>query len=450
MLSIAVRDSGDDPVSTAKGSVAEELPSAVTTELGRYTWYVIGLLTVVNMFSYVDRMALAAMAPIVKKDLNLSDAQLGLLTGLAFSLFYALGGIPIARWADRGLRRNILSLALMTWSVMTAVSGAAQQFWHLFLARMGIGAGEAGCLPPAQSIICDYVPVRRRAGIFAIHQLGNYVGMMLGLALAGWLGEVIGWRLTFVALGAPGAVLAIVLRLTLKEPRRGIMDAKNGDTDPTPTLTGVFGALRGCRTYILLLLFYVVNGFVLHGLIQWWPSLYSRIYAMSMSSIGLYLGVAIGASAAIGSLIGGLMASKVSDRGTAVPLAISAAATLLAIPTAVASLFAPSVQASIGCVAASALFWSVSNGPVIATAASVVTPTMRATSSSFLIFSASIGFGLGPLCVGVLSDFLSAPLGNDALRYALLAPICLFPSIAYVLYTASRSVHVDMDARLDT
>jgi predicted MFS family arabinose efflux permease len=415
------------------------------TQLSRYTAYVIALLTVVSVVSYVDRMALAALAPSIKTDLNLSDSQLGLLTGLAFSLFYAMCGIPIARWADRGVRRDILSIALVVWSAMTALSGSAQHFWHLFLARVGIGAGEAGCLPPAQSIICDYVPLKRRAGVFAIHNTGNYVGMMLGLILASWLGEILGWRWTFVALGLPGIALAIVLRLTLIEPKRGTFDAGGAGQAVRVPFATVLTALKACRTYRFLLLFYVLNGFVQYGLIQWWPSFYIRTFELRMSSLGLLLGIAIGGSAAAGSLTGGWIASRVSARDPRLPLIIGAAITLLAIPTTLASLFAPSVYVSIGFVSLSAFFWSVSNGPVIATAASVVAPNMRATSSSLLIFAASVlGFGLGPLCVGLLSDFLFPSLGREALRYALLAPICFLPAMAYVIYAAARSAPSDL------
>jgi predicted MFS family arabinose efflux permease len=420
--------------------------SSGATSLDVYTWYVIGLLTLVSVFSYVDRMALAALAPSIQRELNLSDSQLGLLTGLAFSIFYAIFGIPIARWADRGIRRNVLAIALTTWSVMTALSGAAVHFWHLFLARAGIGAGEAGCLPSAQSIICDYVPLRSRAGVFAIHNVGNYAGMMLGLMMAGSLGDFIGWRWTFLALGIPGVALAIVLRITLREPRRGAFDALPAADESRPSLTNVIATLRNSRTYCLLLSFYVLNGFVQYGLVQWWPSYYSRMSGLSMGAIGLYLGLAIGGGATLGSLTGGLIATKLSRPDTRVALKIGAAITLLAVPTAIASIFTSSIYLSVALVALTAFFWSVSNGPVIASAASVVTPTMRATSLSIIIFGTSVlGFGLGPLCVGMLSDLLSAPLGKEALRYALLAPICLLPGMAYVLYQASMSVAAGPD-----
>ncbi len=438
LRSIPLDEAVSDNAAAREAAQRKEVSDA--PGLSKYTWYVIILLTVVSVFSYIDRMALAALAPSIKRDLNLSDSELGLLTGLAFSVFYAVCGIPIARWADRGVRRDILALALTTWSVMTALSGAAQHFWHLFLARVGIGAGEAGCLPSAQSIICDYVPVKRRAGVFAIHNLGNYIGILLGLGFAGWLGDTIGWRLTFLVLGAPGILLAIVLKFTLKEPIRGAFDPVRAEAAASSSIVTVLTTLKGCKTYRHLLSFYVLNGFVQYGLIQWWPSLYNRTFHLSMSSIGLYLGLAIGGSAAVGSLVGGLIANKAARRDARLPLMIGAAVTTLAIPTAVASLFVESIQLSIMLVSLTALFWSVSNGPVIATAASVVSPEIRATSSSLLIFGASVlGFGLGPLCVGILSDLLSPTLGEQALRYAFLLPISLIPAMALVLYAAAKS-----------
>jgi predicted MFS family arabinose efflux permease len=414
--------------------------SAAEKPLGRYAWYVVGLLSIVSTFSYMDRMALAALAPMIKQDLQLSDSQLGLLTGFAFSLFYAVCGIPIARWADRGVRRNIIGLALAAWSVMTALSGAAQSFTHLFLARVGIGAGEAGCLPPAQSIICDYVPVKRRASVFAVHNVGNYAGMMLGLVLAGGLGEIIGWRWTFVALGLPGIVLAVVVRLTLREPVRGSFDDQTRGEVAQPSLRDTLAGLWRCKTYRLLLTFYVLNGFVQYGLIQWWPSFYHRVFELNMSSIGLYLGLAIGMGAGMGSLGGGLLAHKRRHGDIGLPLRVSAAITLLALPAALASLYVSSVFGSTILIFLSAMFWSASNGPVIATAVSVIAPTMRATSSSLIIFATAIlGFGLGPLCVGLVSDLLGPSLGAQALRYALLVPIGLLPMMAVVLYAAART-----------
>lgn len=412
----------------------------------RYVWYVILLLFAVNVCNYVDRTALAVLLPLIKADLQLSDGQSGLLIGLGFSVFYAICGIPIARWADRGVRRNIIVIALTTWSIMTALSGAARNFWHLFAARIGIGAGEAGCLPPSQSLLCDYVPLQRRSGVFAIHSAGLVAGMMLGMALSGWLGETVGWRWTFVVLGIPGIALAMLVRFTLREPVRGSFDACTDD-QPALSFSEVIAFLWQCRTYRLLTLLGATNGFVQYGLNQWWPSFYVRVFELSPSFVGLYLGMAIGAGSGIGLLIGGLLANKAARRDIRYPLMIGAAATALALPAALSSLFVPSATASIGLVSLATLFWSVSNGPIIASLMSIVLPRMRATAGSINIFFTSVlGFGLGPLCVGLLSDGLAPTLGMNALRYALVAPVCFIPVMVFILYAAAQRLPTDLKA----
>lgn len=413
----------------------------------RYIGYVIALLTVVNVFNYMDRMALAVLLPFIKTDLELSDGQLGLLVGFAFSLFYAVCGIPIARFADRGVRRNIIAVALTVWSAMTALSGVAQNFWHLFAARIGVGAGEAGCLPPAQSMLCDYVPLKRRSGVFAVHNFGIIAGLMLGMALAGWLGETIGWRWAFVALGLPGIALAIIIRFTLREPIRGGLDAvKNGEGTRLP-LGRTLAILWQCKTYRLLTLLYALNGFMQYGLHQWWPSFYTRTFGLTPAAAGVKLGLAIGVGAGIGLLLGGLLANPMAQRDTRLPLMMGVAASVLAAPTALGTLWLPSAGGSIGLVSLTALLWNVSTGAVVAAATSVVSPQMRATAGAIHILCAAVlGFGLGPLCVGLLSDLLMPSLGVQSLRYALLLPICLLPVMALVFYASAQALPKDLKA----
>lgn len=418
-------------------SVVKELSSS-------YVWYVIVLLTVVNVFNYMDRMALSVLLPYIKADLELSDGQLGLLVGFAFSLFYAICGIPLARWSDRAVRRNIIALAVAVWSIMTALSGAAKNFWHLFAARIGVGAGEAGCLPPAQSIICDYVPLQRRPAVFAIHNFGIYTGMMLGMTMAGWLGEIIGWRWTFVVLGLPGIALAIIVRWTLREPVRGTLDAVKSNTEILP-FGQTLGVLWGRKTYRLTIYLYVVNGFIQYGLHQWWPSFYSRTFGLGLSSVGAYLGIAVAVGAGAGLLIGGVLANKLAQRDIRIPLMLGSVATAFAIPTALGTLFVPSTLISVVLVALTALCWNIATGAVVTTVTSIVESRMRATAGAItILFAAVLGFGPGPLCVGILSDVLTPSLGVDALRYALLLPIGLLPLLAFLFYRTSQALRDDL------
>lgn len=415
-----------------------------------YVGYVVTLMAVLNAVSYIDRMALALLAPLIKADLALSDTQLGLLIGLAFALFYAVCGIPIARWADRGIRRNIIAMSLTIWSAMTALSGAAQNFWHLFVARAGIGAGEAGCFPAGASLVCDYVPLKRRPGAFAILNFGVYAGMMFGLLLAGTLGERIGWRWTFVALGLPGLALAVIVRLTLREPERG----RNDPVKQLATQDGASLSLRQtiavlwkCRTYRLLVLFMALNGFVLYGLGQWWPSFFARMFGLSLSSLGVYLGVATGVGSGTGVLLGGLLANKAAQRDVRLPLFIGTATTALTVPAALGTLFFPTVTGALILVGLTAFAWSVAIAPVQSTIYSVTATQMRATAGSLSIFMTSVlGFGFGPVCVGALSDMLTPSLHVEALRYALLAPVCILPLMVIVLRAAALALPGDLSA----
>lgn len=430
-------------VACVQKAPAAPVVQSVETSIGPQAWYVLLLLVTVSVFSFADRMALAMLAPSIKSDLGLSDTQLGLLTGFAFSLFYAACGIPVARWADRGTRRNIIALALAIWSTMTALSGAAQGFWSMFVARVGIGAGEAGFLPAAQSIICDYVPVVRRPAAFAIHTLGNSVGMVVGLLLVGLLDELVGWRSTFLVLGIPGLALALVVKWTLREPRRGDFDVR-GATATLPFAATVTVLFR-CRTFRWLTLFFALNGFVQYGLNQWWPSFYARQFSLSLSSIGISLGLAVGGGAGIGAIVGGVLSNRAAKRDVRLPLFIGGAATLLAFPVALGSLLFSSAAMSITLVLLTSILWSVSAGPVIATVTSVAGSPMRATASAITTsFSSVVGFGLGPFCVGLVSDLLTPLYGTQALRSALLVPICLLPLAAALLYLAAKALPDDL------
>jgi predicted MFS family arabinose efflux permease len=421
--------------------VNEAHKDSSTIDSGRITpsaWYAIVALFVVNVVNYVDRMALSVLLPSIKVDLALSDSQLGLLVGLAFSLFYAVCGIPIARWADRGVRRDIIAAALATWSVMTALSGTAQSFWQLFVARMGVGVGEAGCLAPAQSMLCDYVPPQRRPGIYAFHTFGLLVGMMLGMAAAGWLAGVIGWRWAFVVLGLPGVVLAVIVKVTVREPARGHFDGLQRPAEPV-TLMCAVRTLTASRSYRLVLINMAAGGFVTFGLLQWWPSLYARVYHLDSALVGTYLGLAVAVGSGAGLLIGGLLANKVARRDPGQPLIVGAVATVLAIPVAVASLFVMLPITAIICVGVTALLWSIPSGPVVANLYASAPAQMRATAGAIGLFlTAVVGQGLGPLCVGLLSDSLAPVAGGDSLRYALLAPICAFPLMAFSLYAIAK------------
>ena len=179
--------------------------------------YALGILVIVYTFNFIDRNILSILLQSIKTDLNLSDTSLGLLSGFAFAAFYATLGIPIAKYADRGNRRNLISISLAIWSLMTALSGLAQNFLHLLLARIGVGIGEAGCSPPAHSMISDYFPANKRSTALGIYSLGIPFGIMFGLFAGGWIDEMFGWRTAFFIVGVPGILIAILFRFTVNQ-----------------------------------------------------------------------------------------------------------------------------------------------------------------------------------------------------------------------------------------
>ncbi|MFT7654057.1 MAG: MFS family permease, partial [Candidatus Azotimanducaceae bacterium] len=197
-------------------------------------YYAVGLLTVVYTFNFIDRQLLSILQESIKADLLLSDTQLGLLTGFAFALFYVTAGIPIARWADRSNRRNIVALAVGIWSFMTAISGLAQNYFQLLLARVGVGVGEAGGSPPAHSMISDIFPPEKRASALAFYSMGVNIGIMFGFLAGGWLNEIFNWRVAFMVVGIPGLLIAIIVRYTLREPIRGLSENRAASDETVP------------------------------------------------------------------------------------------------------------------------------------------------------------------------------------------------------------------------
>jgi predicted MFS family arabinose efflux permease len=425
---------------------SSQVSANVAQKISPYAWYVVLILAVTNFFNYMDRMALALLAPAIKLELHLSDAQLGILIGLAFSIFYAGCGIPIARWADRSSRRNIIALALVTWSAMTALSGAARDFWQLFLARVGVGVGEAGCIAPSQSIACDYIPLRRRPAIFALLACGSTFGTMLGMVFAGSLADAIGWRWTFVALGLPGIGWALLLRFTLREPVRGAFDPEPAGAVEQIPLGATIALLWSRRTFRLVAIYYALSGFANYGLTQWWPSLYARAFGMSPSAIGAQLGLLLGLGSVAGLIMGGLMADRLARHDVRFPLWVGAATVTLSVVTAIGTLFVAASSISVALVGLTSLFWSIPSGTVAALGVSSVPAQMRTTAGAInILFAAVLGFSLGPLSVGLASDALTPSHGPAALRFALLIPVAIIPLMAGCLYRAGIVLREDLE-----
>jgi len=390
-----------------------------------YTRYAIGLLFVVNMVNYMDRMVLSVLLPSIKADLNLSDAQLGWLTGMAFALFYATFGIPIARLADVWIRKHVMAISLVVWSGMTVFSGAAGSFSHILLARIGVGAGEAGCIPPGHAMISDMVRPEKRAGALSIFTAGSTIGLMLGLSLGGWLSEQVGWRWTFVIFGSPGLVLALLVKLTLREPQRDRMDSAELES---LSFKQTIAALLSRPSFVHMVIGYGLLTFVTFGFAQWLPSYYMRTFGLT--------GFGLGAGMTIGTLLGGLAANRLMPVDMRWGVWLGMAGLIVSVPLLLYLLNAGDYRLAFAAHFAQASIMGLANGPAFATIQAVARSRERATATALLMFAASIlGLGGGPLAVGYLSDYFAAGGAENSLRSALTvaAFVSLWPVLHFYL-----------------
>ncbi|MEP5570118.1 MAG: MFS transporter [Halioglobus sp.] len=411
----------------------------------RAAYYALGLLTVVYAFNFIDRQLLAILQESIKADLNLSDSQLGLLTGFAFAVFYVTAGIPIARWADHANRRNIVAGSLFIWSFMTAISGMVQNYSQLVLARIGVGIGEAGGSPPSHSIISDIFPPNRRATALGFYSTGVSFGILFGFLFGGWLNEYFGWRTAFLVVGIPGVFLAGVLMLTLREPTRGLVEKRTATTESVP-LKKVIQTLWDSRTFRHLSLAASLNAFSGYSTASWTASFMIRSHDMSTGELGTWLAIIIGLFGAIGVFFGGMAADRLSPRDKRWYMWLPAISGFIAVPFMVAVYLAQSPYLALGMMLIPGLLHQVYLGNTLATTHNIVGLKMRATSSAILFFIINmIGLGCGPFLVGVLSDQLSDVHGADSLRLAMLylLPAVMFWSACH-FYCASRHLRKDL------
>ncbi len=414
-----------------------------------YRNYLLTVLMVILAFNYTDRSALGLLLQDIKMALNLSDTQLGLLTGIAFSLFYSVMAIPIGLWVDRGNRVTVIALTTALWSVAVAVCGLVKSFPQLLLVRIGVAVGEAGCLPPANSLIPDYFARAERPRAVARYMLGGPLSVLVGFFGAGWLNQLYGWRTTFMLLGIPGVLLAALVKATLVEPRSAVgANAKQIDDPTKPGLAEVCGTLWRIRTFRHLLICFSITCLFSYGIAQWQPAFFIRSYGMRTGELGTWLAVIYGGIGILGMYAGGEIATRFAANREQVQLRVMAA--VLA-GFGVISCFiylSRTPYIAFGLIAIATAGTAAISGPLFATLQTLIPERMRATSIALLyLFANLVGMGLGPLMVGTLSDLLRPSLGEQSLRYALLA-IC--PGHlwgAWYYWQASKTVEADMTAK---
>lgn len=384
------------------------------------------VLMVVSIFSYLDRTLISILQVPIKRDLALSDAQLGALTGLAFALFYATFSVPIARLADRFNRKVLIAASLAVWSSMTALSGLAGGFATLLFFRIGVALGEAGSVPASHSVLADYFHPDRRATALALWGLALPIGVMLGYLSGGWLAQAVDWRAAFWIIGAVGVVLAPIVLLTLREPPRGRYDAVRSAA--APSWREAITTLAKLRSFRLMLLGGSLNNFVLSVVLAWSAPFYTRLHGLSLGQVATVLALLTGIGGAAGIFLGGWLTDRVgrgdaSRRPRMVGWALAAVA-----PVGLLQYLVPSAAASIAFGAITVMMLFFYYAPIIALSHALVSPTMRAFTSSIILLAVNlIGLGLGPWLTGLLSDAIGASfgLGQASIQYAVAAVMLL-------------------------
>lgn len=409
----------------------------------RYKGYVLLILTGVYTFNFIDRQILVILQESIKGDLGLSDTQLGLLTGLSFALFYVILGIPIARLADRSNRRNIISVSLAVWSLMTAVSGFAQNFIQLLLARIGVGVGEAGGSPPAHSMISDYFPAEQRGTALSIYSMGIYFGILLGYIGGGFLDEAVGWRYALMILGLPGIVYALVLLFTVKEPPRGLSDNKVGEDAPDETFRDVLNILLSKKTFVFVALACGIHTIGNYGVGNFFAPFLARIHGMSAGEIGTWMGLSAGIGGMAGTFLGGFLGDKLAKIDVRWYIWLAVIAELINFIPFAGSVFLSNTDLVLFFYFISAFLTAIYLGPCLAVTHSLVDAHKRALASAILFLVLNlIGLGGGPLLVGAISDYLNPTYGAESLRYAFCVTF-LTGAIALVLfYMALSLIHI--------
>ncbi|MFM7376836.1 MAG: spinster family MFS transporter [Erythrobacter sp.] len=409
------------------------------------------VLLTVYIFNFIDRQTVNILAEPIARDLDLSDTQIGMMTGLAFALFYTVLGIPIARLADRQTtsRPKLIAVALALWSAMTALSGFAQNFWQLLLARIGVGVGEAGCTPPAHSLISDMVPPEKRASALAFYSLGIPVGSLLGMVIGGLLADYLGWREAFVVVELPGVALALVVWFMLRDPRRSdaaaVLQAKSQPA-ALPIGQAVAEVMRS-RAFVLLVLAGSAAAFLSYGKTTWTTIFFQRTHDMTPGEVGLWFGIIGGVGGILGTWLGGYLADRFGARNRRHVLTAPAIGMALAVPLAIAAYQAPSWPLALVLIFVPQVCNSLYYGPCYSAAQGLVPLRARAiAAASLLFFQNLIGLGLGPLFFGMLSDWLKPVFGPDSVRYVLYGAAVLGLVPAFFFFWRC-SLH--LDAELD-
>ncbi|MFK7732469.1 MAG: spinster family MFS transporter [Pseudomonadales bacterium] len=405
--------------------------------------FVLGILFFVALFNYLDRMILAILLEPIKAEFALSDTQLGLLTGLAFAMFYASFGIPLARLADTGNRRSIIAWSLAAWSALTMACGMAQSFIQLLVARIGVAIGEAGAVPPSHSLIGDYYPPEKRAGALAVFSLGSTVGYLIGFALGGFVAEHYGWRMAFLLVGFPGLLFALVVRFCLAEPRLSEQHSVQAADDSVWLAARL---LLAKRSYCFILAGFSFYAILSYGATQWVASFLIRTHGMGLAEVGFKYGMVVSLSTAAGVLAGGWLSNRLYDSDIRWSVWLPAIACLLGFPVSIAVFSLADTSVVIMLMGVLGFSFGVTTPPAMAAVHLIAGERRRALAIAFVFLMTNlVGLGIGPVVIGAASDWLAKTYGDSALGIAILSCHVLLLVAAVCFHVSGRSLQSDAE-----
>jgi predicted MFS family arabinose efflux permease len=427
------------------------MATAAARQTGGSVRVTLWILLIVYIFNFIDRQIVNILAEPIRLELGLSDTQIGLMTGLAFALFYTILGLPIARFSDRSTTNRpwLIGGALAIWSAMTALCGLAQNFIQLLLARIGVGVGEAGCTPPAHSLIADMVEPSKRSSALAFYALGIPIGTLLGMLIGGLLADSVGWRNAFLIVGLPGIALAVVVFTYLKDPRRtGMMQAGTQQSAEQMPMKAALKAMFSSRAFVLLVAAGSAAAFLAYGKVTWITIFFQRTHGLTPGETGLWFGLVNGGAGIAGTVLGGYIADRWGAKNRRHVLTAPAVGMVVTIPFALLAFMTDNWLLALFLLIVPTLCNSLYYGPTYSSVQGLVPLRARAIAAAVLLFFQNlIGLGLGPLFFGMMSDLLQPAYGEESVRYVLYGATFLGLLPAFFFWRCSLRLNEELDQK---
>jgi MFS family permease len=429
------------------GSGNRRTAGTVQADLGRIStrnaWALL-LLMLAFVLNYVDRQILGILAVKIKGELSLSDTQLGLIGGLSFAILYSIAALPMARLADRKSRVKIIAIACGAWSLFTVLCGFVHSFWQLFLARMGVGIGEAAGMAPAMSLVTDLFPLHQRARAIAIFDLGIPIGSALGIFFGGWIAASIDWRVAFMLAGIVGFPLAVAIRLVIKEPVRGGHDGYAVKPGPQESISVVARKLLETPSFWYFAVASAFSSIPLFGVMFWMPSFLQRSYGLSLIDVSTFYGSIILVGGLAGIWSGGWLSDRFGTSDRRAYAVIPATTLLLAAPLFIIAMFTQNMAIAFILFVTAQVLHMIAVPAQITAVQHIVPPSMRTTATAaYQFITTMIGMGFGTFLLGAMSDHFNAEYGVGALRYSILCGLSFYLPAGVLLILAARHVRRD-------